>query len=379
MVRSEADRESTMVARMIRDFASEASSYLMPRISFVGQDSKLAEELKEDLSWLTLLKEFEANESEIYILKNIPENFLEVESGLSPNTGLIVITDTTRPYPERVRRALERRIAATLHNPRLEDVMWTIRATLLLKEASYTAGEGVKLFSVDTDFRHMMSQCIKSIVRGESIVISSEDACELELVKSFLLTPMPYAIRPRELVQIEDLGGRRNNNKYMTLTCTGSEIEGVWNYLTSNMSNAVQGKKVIIFHNGVKLRHSSRCGMKIYNIIPLSQRNADRSLTALMQAMEESHTAQRAQIGSKEGRESAELMNDVEALMKLYRRMSLDALIAETESTVLLELKEKAGSVKAAVAAAGISQPTYYKKISRYKEAKSVLGISRNK
>ncbi len=381
MLKIEADRGSAVVTKMIKDFANEASKYLMPRITFVGQDSKLAEELQEDFSWLTMSTEFEANDSEIFILKNIPENFLEIESGIPDNTAIIVVVDTTRPYQEEVRQALQRRIAVTLHNPELEKMMWTIRATLLLKEAAYSVDTGPRLFSVDADFRKMMSQCITSIFRGENIVISSESTYELEQVKSFLLTPMPYAIRPRELERIEDIGSKRNNNKYMTIACAGDKIKEIFDHLSTDRSDAVHGKKLIVFHSGSSKNLKPSCGIKIYEIRSLKQRHADRSLHALMHFMERSHEGQGLKFAAEgDGSEcgGAAVVKEIDAILKLYRRMSLDALIAETESTVLIELKKKAGSVKAVVAAAGISQPTYYKKISRYKKAKSVLGISRN-
>ncbi len=383
MVRIDDDRESAVVTRMIKEFANEASKYLMPRITFVGKDSKLAEDLQENLSWLTLSTEFKTNDSEIYILKNIPENFLEIESSVPENTGIIVVVDTNRPYPDEVRRALQRRIAVTLHNPEIENLLWTIRAVLLLKEAAYAVGTGAKLFSVDVEFRKKMSQCITSIVRGENFVISCEGAVELGQVKNFLFAPMPYAIKPRELARIEDITNKRNNNKYMTITCTGEEILRMFEFILKDRSDAVHSKKLIIFHNGSSKKVGPTGGLKVYGISTLKERKADRCLEVLMNSMESSHETLGLRITTDESDSSEQdntiVANELDSILKHYRRMSLDSIITEAESAVLIELKRKAGSVKAVSAAAGISPATYYKKISRYKKAKTVLGIGRNK
>jgi len=367
------------VTSLISDFAVNVSDYLMPRVTFVGNDSKLADELQESLSWTIRTEEFVENGSEVYVLKNIPPNFLEIESKINIDSILIVVVDANYCLSPEVVDRLRDRISVTLLTPTHDTLLWFLKASLTLKEAAFSFGYQSRIFSVDSEHRKSIYACSEKLVEGykngtgSKIVISSPSLEELHKVRDVIYSPMPAEIVPKKLNDVNELKNRRGTSRYYELTCNDAGLSNLSKLLRDVKTDSVHKKKLIVFHHSESKPKDIAKSLLVLRLSSIEERQSDKILGDLISSMLLSHSS----IGSESKNVVKNLQQnkDIQRVLNLYKRMSMETIILGAEGAVLDALKEKAGAVKAIAAAAGIPKSTYYKKASRHKGNQSVLSI----
>lgn len=383
------------MARSVLDFTELVTDHLIPIIRFVGHKDQLFDALERIYPGLVHEREYSGEGADLVIFDEMPVKLLHPQLMLPADTAYIFALSKLDVLPDADNSVLQNLNALTLVNTDPEQLLWNVKALLLMNELSYTNGLStfVDLLSLNPVHRTAMSQLIDVVITRRSCIVEVPSEDYLDALIKFLFDSAPDSSTP-VYVDISRAKSDLFDNERCNIIIAYSESDI---HTISDVINEVEEYIPILLFT------MSDCSMphlpsRQMNSISLED-SLDMSgihLVAYWCSSFASHWTGKVEFYTKEWVEEifTRCENDpvhfrreilankpqeeapetpLEEILDTYQRLSLDSVLGELERRILLRMKERCPKIEAASHSVGIPTVTFHKRNARLAKKPNLL------
>lgn len=385
------------LVRSIDAFAASVSKYLVPSIEYVGHKDELTDKLERQLAGITFRKTYKENDADLVIFDRIPEELFESDRTLPTDRSYLFYLYEYIAPSQKTLDALKKLNARVLVNPTTDEMLWNIKALLLLNDVSFASSTRVfpELMSVDYDFRNALQTLIKSVVENQNVVVSLSDDSILQSIDQFLFENAPSHIKPAEITATQYLNKSVKGKRYILMLDEPSK-----ELLEELIARSNNTGSVFIAVSNAKMHLESKedVDLLVCHVPSIESRKFDSELLAywasshytittglsqyyttaqIKQAIKKSADATEALVESivKLKPNQKTIPKSLEATIAQFDRMSIDNILHQTEAAVMQYLRQSSDRVETASRAAGLPTITFQKRTKRFKELNNLISL----
>ena len=389
--------------RSIDEFSSTVSRYLIPVLRFVGHKDVLFDGLIRQFAGLVHEKRFSGEPAHLVIFDHIPHELLSNGRSLTADTAYVFCLEEEETFTSEELSLLRNRIAVTLFKPELGELIWHIKALLVLQDLSFSneRSASIGLLSIDLAYRRAIGSVIASVFDKRSCLVSVSSKKVRATLVEFLFGSVPKSIAPLRIkgstTAVDSLSTERISlvdDSALSL----SELTLLYQEAKEQHPKP-QLMAIVVGHSVSEL--SDAVDADCIDLPDLQSRLLDTHLLSYWCSALKSHTEQQVKYFSES--EIDEKLKDagysadefvallvaekctenstIEILTQLidtYDRLSIDDIISEAERHVMIKLRMQCEIVEAASNAAGIPKVTFNKRMRRLDDRTSLLGLLSN-
>lgn len=389
--------------RSIDEFSSTVASYLLPVLRFVGHKDVLFDGLVRQFAGLVHEKRFSGDPAHLIIFDHIPHELLSTTGFLNANTAYVFCLEEGERFSDEELNLLSKRVAVTLFNPELDELIWHVKALLVLQDVSFSNEHSAfaTLLSIDPDYRRAICSVIASVFDGRSCLVSVSSEPVRETLIDFLFGSLPKNVSPLRIkgstVAIDALPTDRLS-LVDDASLSLSDLKAFFN-ATEAQASQPQLMAITVGHSVSSI--SDTLDALCIDLPDLQHRLLDTHLLSYWCSTFKSHTDRQVKYYAdsvikkmlkKSGfsaNEFADLLLDEKCtekttidiltqLVDTYDRLSIDDIMSEAERHVMIKLRMQCEIVEAASNAAGIPKVTFNKRMRRLEDRTSLLGLLSN-
>ncbi len=388
----------------IEGFSSDVTRYLMPVICYIGgKKDDFLKPLRRYYPGAIQHDSYTGEKAQVTIFNHIPHDLLGFDSPLSPDGSYIFLLDEDLLYTEQELDVLYRLNAVTLVKPDPLEVMWQIRTQLTVQNLSYANDRTVfpSLISADLEYRDKISKIIRSVIHGESLIVSVCSLKVREALFSFLFDFMPKSIRPQVIRGDNEGLSSLPLDRLCLIEGPNHTLDNVLSLYqqVSDLESSPSIMTVLIGEDLSDIEEDSE--IETATLRDLSTRTGDSHLLAYCCSAQQSHTIHKMsyhsiptvnkitveamycpdQYLSLLGFQDARNVEPGDILTELtdtFDRLSIDSIMSEVERMVMVKLRDRCKLAESASYVAGIPRVTYNKRAKRHSDRQSLLTFFTN-
>lgn len=387
----------------IDGFSSDVTRYLLPVICYIGdKNDEFLKPLQRYYPGAIQLNSYTGEDAQVTIFNHIPHDLLGLDSPLSPDSSYIFLLDDDLLYTEQELDVLYRLNAVTLVKPDPSEALWQIRTQLMVQNMSYANNRTVfpSLISADLEYRDKISKIIRSVIHGESLIVSVSSIEVRQALFSFLFDFMPSSIRPH-VIRGDNQGlNSLPSDRLCLIDGPNHSLDDVVSLYqqVSDMESSPSIMTVLIGEDLSDLEQDSDINIETATLRDLSTRTADAHLLSYCCSAQQSHTIHKMCYHSiptvnKTSVEAIYCPDQYLSLLRLqdarnvepgdilteltdtFDRLSIDSIMSEVERMVMIKLRDQCKLAESASYVAGIPRVTYNKRSKRHSDRQSLLSF----
>jgi len=384
----------------IESFSESVTQFLLPVVRFVGHKGDLFDDLERRFSGLIHEKRYSEKPAHLVIFDEIPYQYLTSEQPLSADAAYLFCLEENQTLTNDHLKFLENRISLVLTKPTTDEVLWHLKALLIIQDIAYGNGNTLyaPLISADVKFRRCISTLIAASINLDSCMICVGTPTLQNMLVELVFSLHPSVIKPfycdHDQLDADSLPDER-----VSIALPNCETATDLKLLGMSVTKALISKPLIVV---VVCRDTDQVAVDIpfpVLVLPtLEVRNIDAKLLAYWRSAFEthaydspryySHTQITDSITISNGNpdsfldslanmdpESKTVDDEFFDLIERYDRLSIDDIFNVAEQRVMQNLRDRSTIVDAASNAAGIPKVTFHKRMKRLGEKQTLLSL----
>lgn len=388
------------VVRSIETFADVVARYLMPVIRFVGHKDAHYESLERIYPGLIHERTHSGLDADLVIFDHHPEELLKQREQLSADSAYLFVLRSDEDPSPLASEALYHLNALTLITPEPDELLWHVRALLLLRDLSYSNGASVfpGLLSVDRERRHELSTLVDAVLTSNSCVVIVSSHEQRQELLDFLFGTIAEVIAPVHIDASAMIPEFLATDRFNVISSDDLSADSVTSMIRAVEVDVPYCALMVIGMRGGAIDSSMFGDTVLLSLDRWGHDSSDAPLLAYWTAAWKSHQTGRFSFYASSVIEQARthadsnhfiarrLLEDempsestpderLTEILKIYQRLSLDSILGETERRIMLNLREQSPVIEAASHAAGIPAVTWHKRARRLGEKTSLIEL----